>query len=157
WKRSGGVPREINTLCFNALLLATAVAQERVDSAILHEILADLDFNPIPKDRPQPDIQEMQVINATPLRNADPPLASIDKIPQADVPSARKNACTKLVVSDGGELVHSGKMAPEMLPASRREKSQETTIGQAEAGADCVTATKVVAFPDRETEASENL
>ncbi|PYV64774.1 MAG: hypothetical protein DMG97_34000, partial [Acidobacteria bacterium] len=26
WERSSGVPREINTLCFNALLLATAVA-----------------------------------------------------------------------------------------------------------------------------------
>src|SRR5205807_7078801 len=26
-ERSGGIPREINTLCFNALLLATAVAR----------------------------------------------------------------------------------------------------------------------------------
>src|SRR4029077_3653230 len=36
-ERSSGVPREINTLCFNALLLATAVRQKQVDSEILHE------------------------------------------------------------------------------------------------------------------------
>ncbi|MGA8309232.1 MAG: AAA family ATPase, partial [Terriglobales bacterium] len=40
WERSGGVPREINTLCFNALLLARAVGQKQVHSAILHEVVA---------------------------------------------------------------------------------------------------------------------
>ena len=44
WKRSGGIPREINTLCFNALLLAKAAGQQ-IDSRILREVLADLDLN----------------------------------------------------------------------------------------------------------------
>ena len=35
-ERNGGVPREINTLCFNSLLLATAIEQKQVDSEILH-------------------------------------------------------------------------------------------------------------------------
>jgi len=47
FERSGGVPREINTLCFNALLLLTAVAQKQVDSDILREVMADLELNPI--------------------------------------------------------------------------------------------------------------
>ena len=47
WERSGGIPREINTLCFNALLLARATEQKQVDSAILHEVVADLDLDRI--------------------------------------------------------------------------------------------------------------
>ena len=47
WERSGGVPREINTLCFNALLLARAAEQKQVDSVILHEVVADLDLDRI--------------------------------------------------------------------------------------------------------------
>ena len=47
WERSGGVPREINTLCFNALLLATAAEQKQVDSVILNEVVADLDLDRI--------------------------------------------------------------------------------------------------------------
>jgi general secretion pathway protein A len=48
FERSGGVPREINTLCFNALLLATAAGKKQIDLEILHEVAADLKFNPMP-------------------------------------------------------------------------------------------------------------
>jgi len=47
WKSSGGVPREINKLCFNAMLLASAAEQEQVDSDIVHEVVADLDLDRI--------------------------------------------------------------------------------------------------------------
>jgi type II secretory pathway predicted ATPase ExeA len=43
WESSHGVPREINTICFNALLLATAVGQKQVDYDMLREVMADLD------------------------------------------------------------------------------------------------------------------
>jgi general secretion pathway protein A len=43
WENSHGVPREINTLCFNALLLATAIKKDRIDSDILEEVIADLE------------------------------------------------------------------------------------------------------------------
>ncbi len=44
WQRSGGVPREINTLCFNALLLAGATDQKQIDAGILDEVVNDLDL-----------------------------------------------------------------------------------------------------------------
>jgi general secretion pathway protein A len=46
WERSRGIPREINTLCFNAMLLAAAVEQKQVGSDILQEVAADLDLDP---------------------------------------------------------------------------------------------------------------
>ena len=42
WEQSGGIPREINRFCFNALLLATAVGREQVDSDVLCEVVDDL-------------------------------------------------------------------------------------------------------------------
>jgi general secretion pathway protein A len=43
WENSHGVPREINTICFNALLLATAAGHKQVDCDVLQEVIADLD------------------------------------------------------------------------------------------------------------------
>lgn len=45
WERSRGLPREINTLCFNALLMARAVEQKQIDVTILQEVIADRDLN----------------------------------------------------------------------------------------------------------------
>ncbi len=45
WESSGGIPREINKLCFNALLLARAVKQTQVDLQILQEVLTDLSLD----------------------------------------------------------------------------------------------------------------
>ncbi len=42
---SGGVPREINRLCFNCLSLACATAKPVVDLPVLEEVTADLDLN----------------------------------------------------------------------------------------------------------------
>ena len=43
---SGGIPRIINTLCFNALSLCCALKQRRVDLAILSEAIRDLEVTP---------------------------------------------------------------------------------------------------------------
>jgi type II secretory pathway predicted ATPase ExeA len=42
--RSGGVPRNINNICFNALTLAYAKCQKQIDASIVDEVLADLDL-----------------------------------------------------------------------------------------------------------------
>jgi type II secretory pathway predicted ATPase ExeA len=47
WQRSSGVPRQINTLCFNALLLALASNQKCVDAPILQEVIAGFDLNQV--------------------------------------------------------------------------------------------------------------
>src|SRR5207253_3479599 len=55
WEHSHGVPRQINKLCFNALLLATAAGQMSIDADILLEVTKDFDldrvqFNPQPTE-----------------------------------------------------------------------------------------------------------
>jgi len=44
---SEGVPRNINTLCFNALSLCCALKQRRIDLPILSEAIADLQLAPV--------------------------------------------------------------------------------------------------------------
>jgi len=43
WETSHGVPREINTVCLNALLLLSALHKKQIDEDILREVIADLD------------------------------------------------------------------------------------------------------------------
>jgi hypothetical protein len=42
---SGGVPRTINNLCFNALSLGYARKKHPLDAAIMSEVIADLDID----------------------------------------------------------------------------------------------------------------
>jgi general secretion pathway protein A len=42
--RSGGIPRNINNICFNALTLSYAKRQKQIDASIVCEVLADLDI-----------------------------------------------------------------------------------------------------------------
>lgn len=39
---SGGIPRNINTMCFNALTLCCALGQKRVERRMIEEVIADL-------------------------------------------------------------------------------------------------------------------
>ena len=43
--RSGGIPRNINNICFNALTLGYAKRQRQIDASIVGEVLADLDLD----------------------------------------------------------------------------------------------------------------
>ena len=45
WTRSKGVPRNINTLCFGAMVLGFAEGVKSIDERILEEAARDLDFN----------------------------------------------------------------------------------------------------------------
>jgi general secretion pathway protein A len=40
-----GIPRNVNNFCFNALSLAFAIKQEKVDLAIVREVISDLDIS----------------------------------------------------------------------------------------------------------------
>jgi general secretion pathway protein A len=48
---SGGVPRNINNLCFNALSLAYAMGKDGVQESIVHEVAADQDLGAIIEDQ----------------------------------------------------------------------------------------------------------
>jgi hypothetical protein len=48
---SGGIPRNINNLCFNALSLAYAMGKDGVQEGIVHEVAADQDLGAIIEDQ----------------------------------------------------------------------------------------------------------
>ena len=49
-ERSQGIPRNINTICFNAMALACAMKQMTIDQGIVLEVLADLDLESLRKE-----------------------------------------------------------------------------------------------------------
>jgi len=153
-EHSGGVPREINTLCFNALLLATAARQKQVDLEILHEVVADLELHPIrcntetfPRD--VPGVQTADVRGLADAA-ADPTATSIDKIREAAVPGAKAEAddvCTRPTASEEVELVQLGTTAAEVPPASHGERSEQTAVGRTKTETDDIAAR--AALPDQ--------
>jgi general secretion pathway protein A len=48
---SEGIPRNINNLCFNALSLGCALRRRTIDGDIVHEVVADLDLEPLRERR----------------------------------------------------------------------------------------------------------
>ena len=46
-KYSGGIPRNINNICFNAMSLGCALKRKTIHGAIVEEVLADLDLLPL--------------------------------------------------------------------------------------------------------------
>ena len=55
WDHSRGVPRNINTLCFNAMMFAFAEHAKSIDSRIIEEAARDLDLNSVLADLYQMD------------------------------------------------------------------------------------------------------
>jgi type II secretory pathway predicted ATPase ExeA len=49
--KSGGIPRNINTLCFNALALGYGLGRKQVDAAMIAEVVADLDVQAIAQNK----------------------------------------------------------------------------------------------------------
>lgn len=51
WDLSGGIPRNINNLCFHSLSLAFAMQKKTVDLAVVEEVAEDLDIHRLLDDR----------------------------------------------------------------------------------------------------------
>ncbi len=51
WEYSGGVPRKINILCDNALLIAYAMRQKTVEASVIEEAIRDLSYSPFSGSR----------------------------------------------------------------------------------------------------------
>jgi len=51
WELSGGIPRNINNLCFHSLSLAFAMKRQDVDLAVVQEVAEDLDIHRLLDDR----------------------------------------------------------------------------------------------------------
>jgi general secretion pathway protein A len=50
-QQSGGIPRNINNLCFNAMSLACALNKDQVEASMVWETINDLDLTTIPKPK----------------------------------------------------------------------------------------------------------
>src|ERR1700737_3416568 len=150
WERSGGVPREINTLCFNALLLARTVEQKQADSDILHEVVQDLDLDRI-RFNTETRARSWEVLqNGNGLRSGnaaeDPPGTSSDKICKAAVPGAKAEADeagTRPTAFAGVDPVQLGTIAAGAVSTSSRKhrpalvthhKTDVVTFANARAG-----------------------
>jgi type II secretory pathway predicted ATPase ExeA len=64
-EHSGGIPRNINNLCFNAMSLACALKHEVIDRNVVLEVLADLDLESLVKT----PIAQPPTIQALPTQN----------------------------------------------------------------------------------------
>ena len=54
-----GIPRNINNFCFNALSLTCALQKKVVDSAVVREVIADLDISKLTSDVPSDFVNEV--------------------------------------------------------------------------------------------------
>ncbi len=135
WERSGGVPREINTLCFNALLLARAAEQKQVHSAILREVVADLDLDRtwLNTDIPPSGTRGVQTTNGLSLRSTaeDPSATSIDKSCKAAVSGTEAeadDAATRPTASDEVDSGELGTIVAEVVSTSPGEKVKQAAV-----------------------------
>jgi general secretion pathway protein A len=58
---SGGIPRNINTLCFNSLSMACALKARTIDVEVVEEVLGDLDLNSLFQRSPKAPGSEVRV------------------------------------------------------------------------------------------------
>ena len=64
WEYSGGVPRKINVLCDNALLIAYSLRQKRIGVSVVEEAIKDLSWSPFSGAR---EAREQRPVQPTPL------------------------------------------------------------------------------------------
>lgn len=80
--RSRGIPRDINNLCFNALSIGCVLGKKVIDSAVMQEVLRDLDLGPLVSHP-----LGAHRVPASPLGAAVVPFA---EPPAADPPAAQR-------------------------------------------------------------------
>ena len=95
WNCSKGVPRNINTLCFNAMLLAFAEHAKSIDERMLKEAARDLDLN-----RVLADVYQM-----------DPSVAVLDGKGKVQPPSTSIES-SKVAASPGDRTANLEKKSP---------------------------------------------
>jgi len=87
---SGGIPRNINNICFNALSLGYAGGQKRIESATIRDVAADLDLTPFAGEKanafaPLQAPESQAEANMSPKRNGTTRAAGwavlLDRIP----------------------------------------------------------------------------
>jgi len=91
-----GNPRNVNNFCFNALSLACALRQKLVDSAVVKEVISDLDINKYVPTSPSlaPDISQRH--NGDVSASSYPPTHSAQVLSPADAKAYMQQVAAKL-------------------------------------------------------------
>ena len=114
WDHSRGVPRNINKLCFNAMLLAFAEHAKSIDTRIVEEAARDLNLNSV-----LADVYQMDASTVPGQRKVFP-------ITEAKVPeTAGEGAVPRPALSQGGILMDAG------VPASAPQFGNQDPAGPA--------------------------
>jgi len=82
-----GIPRNVNNFCFNALSLACALQQKLVDSAVVQEVIADLDISrlgsgvqPAPGPMQIPGTEPLHIPRQEPMHIPRPQVAPVPPV-----------------------------------------------------------------------------
>ncbi len=122
WDQSRGVPRNINTLCFNAMLLGFAGHQRSIAEHLVEEAARDLDLNSVLADvyqmTPSGSSRKVQ-----PIREMDPPPGSAGggaggTAPPVATPGSMPKDAGTIAIADSGDRNHSGALKTVSPPAA---------------------------------------
>jgi hypothetical protein len=158
-EHSGGIPRNINNLCFNAMSLGCALRKEDIDHVVLREVLEDLNLMalgtkrtpPLPKVDPFARRSEVEV-----GAKSDPWWRTWFRKGAAAVSAALLVGVASLVSVGGLRLVRKH-VAPLALPAEELHTESSAMAGHrnsdASAPAPTITPANATAFTVAHSEA----
>lgn len=122
WDHSRGVPRNINTLCFNAMLLGFAEHTKSIDARIVEEAARDLDLNRVLADVYQmesPRLLSGGERKFPPMRETTLP-EPVAAVPQA-MPAATVHPAAALAGISRGPAATPAPPSAEVKPAATAE------------------------------------
>jgi type II secretory pathway predicted ATPase ExeA len=100
---SGGLPRNINNLCFNAITLGCVLRKQTIDAAVIHEVIGDLAIDKLADCAPP----SSSANSAPPLEAPNPRRSRFGWIAPAVVASTLSLVLTGIVESAPGSVAHS--------------------------------------------------
>ena len=65
WEYSSGIPRKINMLCDNALLIGYGLKQKKINTAIIQEVAEDLKWDCISKSKPPLNYSSVEALSTS--------------------------------------------------------------------------------------------
>jgi general secretion pathway protein A len=148
--RSEGIPRNINNICFNALSLGYALEKKKIDSAIVQEVLSDLNLGTlieepsvVPKATPQTELDVQELIEPDVRRGA--------QMNARRAPALRFGVVGAAVFAAIWLLVFvMGKPKSDNSPSPAQTASASSSQTSTPSGVDAAsTDTKTLAHPDR--------
>jgi type II secretory pathway predicted ATPase ExeA/outer membrane protein OmpA-like peptidoglycan-associated protein len=126
WDHSRGVPRNINTLCFHAMLLAFAEHAKSIETRIVEEAARDLDLNSVLADLYQMDASRVPSHGKVlPIRETN----------LAETGAAGQRVTTQPGTAQGGILMDAGVLASAAQSRNRNPAGAAAEIPPAPAAA----------------------